>query len=878
MTDTTIPFARLEHGIPTVSSGVARDLLFPFPRPGQKVKRTDTGSIEQWTGETWFIDIGVPQGRRQTKNVNDYIAHRDQPNPKDYGTAVGTGSDDTQAFIDWNADFAAGVGGARTYIPAGTFNLSRKISFAKFGHHFDTAGQDATIINFSPDASAYDIGVGSVKCASNVGKFLYRYQFGYLGNDERIVVGGYHYRVNSIVDGGGETVAGVTLTRVGNNVTFHFTGGVTSMAGWIENGTNVSVYNGGSGGGYVVSNFNGSNTCTLTKTGQTGSAADATFADGATINANYFVATLTPLNGGPTTFGASPFTIPHVAAFEWKLPNVTPWLGATSLIGYVRVRGFTFVSSDATNQKIALDFWDQSNCSVDELRVANVTGNGAVGGIGGDTLTPSVGIRTIGREHFNARKCTLKTDQPILFRSLAFAPDTSIDAYRVEKCDLLSMVASNHGIRIQANNGGKCFSVIGGSCEGGTGWVIHEGGGNYNYSPSIERLSYEQVADPTGYVIDWQAPSYAMNISDVAFGGIINTDSAGGVRVRGVKGLTIKSSFFVGGWDGSPVAVPGTGTVAATAGATVFQLPQPQMVVNSQVRVAGVTYTVTAVADNQHATLSGAPTFTASAFTRDPLRDALNVDVTCDDINLEDYRTQTGATSNISVTFESMQQEPRIDSATPFASHSFWHRIGAAGDGRLRVEQGMPVEKLPGTLKYGEALILAFSLSGGTKSAFVTASAHADAVAYVVSSLTSVGTTATAAIPAGHGLLPGNVARISIAGATGPNAATWNNGGVYWLMTYASPTTLTFTTGGALAASGPCTGSITEFKAGGLWVWSTSGLLRLAANGPILDDNTLVDWNVAWQYGVGGHNLQMTNAYHYPPVTFLLTALSTTNG
>lgn len=92
------------------------------------------------------------------------------------------------------------------------------------------------------------------------------------------------------------------------------------------------------------------------------------------------------------------------------------------------------------------------------------------------------------------------------------------------------------------------------------------------------------------------------------------------LRARAVSAVfattgSIAMSATATGYARTPVA--GTGTLAANAGAGTFSNSQVGVIVNgSVVTVAGVNYVVSAFNGTTGCTLSGAPTFSATAFTQ----------------------------------------------------------------------------------------------------------------------------------------------------------------------------------------------------------------------------------------------------------------------
>ena len=861
------------------------------------------------------------------------------PNLRDYypGT-VGNGGDDTASFLAWQADINAivsgdGERGCRSMLPSGDFILTSGISFDNAEHLFDTAGGGATVW-FEPDTAAYDTG-GKVIGDHGVGMWLSRYLTHTISEGDRIVVGGAHYALSNcreaasyplgtatrsgstvtfslsqagvICDGmnvlvdslpyvvsgfdgtTGCTMAGAawsgaqavtalasvllagTVSRTGNAATFS-----TSQAGQIENGSNLSI----DGAGYIVEAFNGTTGATLKKSG----GADATFANGSTITANRFIATITALDAGATTFSAATYTMPHTHAFRWRKPNLTPWNSMQSLIGRVRVRGFTLRSTDTTNMKVGLDFWDSSHCIADGLRF-DFGGNGALG-TATSVLTPSVGVRTTGRELFRLHQSDIAVDQPAEYRALIGELDTSIDGFETKGCLLLPKVAGKHAVRIRAGAGGKTFKLDHVNAVGGAGIVKHDGDTNSMQGVSIRACESEQHADPTAHVIDWVATTQRLTISDCSLGGVVNEESAGGIRVRNVNGLKIAQTLYLGGytslaaWTVSSITRSGstaTLTLSAAHGVTVGDLTSFTIAGAAQTEYNGLFVGTAAGTTTVTFTVTGTPatpaTGTITATRSISYKSALDVNDTVDDIKLEGYYMTSGSTTNLADYHESMLEMPRINSNAPVAPDGHWARTAAmaAGDGRFLKQGGVVTEYIDESVSYGGTYACAMNLSGGAKQANVDLTFRSPAVNWAVSSITRSGATATMSITT-HGAPIGQSVRLTISGA----GQAEYNGVQDCAVTDAN--TMTFTVGGTPAS--PATGTITAVVAKRVaqWtgVWADGVMYPNAQFGDIEDDGSTPEHTMCFDLSAAA--LTIHSAWHYPPAQILGTISSTRSG
>jgi hypothetical protein len=869
MTKTLIP--TIIDQISRTLDDASRDTAFPTPTAGQRVQNVARQGPEIYTGTAWVADFpSFPTlAGEPTVVLNRWpVGHAWR-----YGADPTGVADSTTAFRAMAA--ARDLFLCETEIPPGSYLVSGTTRIRTDGTWIKTGGIRNTKITFTPSPSQFTTGLGSVKGISGVLHFLVRDVIRRVYMGDRIIVGTSHYVLTTDpVDSANPLSPIVGGVALGVHATYNSGTGITtfdgSLANEICNGSNLSI----SSVGYTVSAFNGTTQCVLAQTSGGGA---PTFTAGSSVSANRHTASFEAVTG-PTTFNPTTWIIPDTEVFRFEKAD------QKSLIGYCRMGGATYFGGDSTNQKVTVSFYDSSKCTADAFYCESAgpgwTGNGSAGA-NHSLNTPSIALRITGREFPMTGPLVASADRGVHCRALTGSENTSVDHLALRDILIGIQVPAEFAVVIDPDAAGGVVTIDGLSANGGQGAVWkkpNSGASGVIGVATIARLRYEQPAIFTGQSIRWEGSTNCLKIRDTDLGGagVAGGDANGGAYLRNCTGVTFDNVLYTGaaGWDGTSASALGVGTVTATAGAAVFTAPQVQMVVGSLVKVGATTYNVTAVADTTHATISGAPTFAASAFYRDPLRNFLDVDSTCEDLHFIGTRVSAKALTNIGATFETSLAMPKTDSGAPISPNCHFYRTGAAGDGPAIMLCGLPFWQKRTSLAYGGVLQLPLSLSGASTGAFVEIKARSAAVVFSISSLTSSGTTATATIPAGHGMTTGQVARVVVSGATGANAANWNNGGAFWTMTYASPTTLTFTVTAGWAASGACTGTIAAFRAGWKGDWCPEGVDRAVLYGSFLDNNTVVDWNVCLGYGVGGNNLQITNAQHFPNVTVAVRSTS----
>ena len=294
-------------------------------------------------------------------------------------------------------------------------------------------------------------------------------------------------------------------------------------------------------------------------------------------------------------------------------------------------------------------------------------------------------------------------------------PGCSVDAAAAGRS--LTFVSTESGVLIDPDAAGGNFSIAGLSANGGRNAIWKKYNGGYSgviQGVNIEEMRYEQPANFDGHSVRWEAQTTGLKVEDTNLGGVGNAgeDAMGGAYLRNVIGIVFESTQYSGGggWDSLTGTAPGTGVVSCTAGAAVFSRPQPAavMIVGMFVTIAGpLTYTVTAVADLQHCTLSGAPTFTAQTFGRTPLKEVLNVDASCDDFTAVDAQYGAYATDTLEASgFAEWRGGPKRFTQAQIAPDSKW------AQGLVSRVDGVLTDGKPFTLAPRGQYVLPMSAAG----------------------------------------------------------------------------------------------------------------------------------------------------------------------
>lgn len=196
-----------------------------------------------------------------------------------------------------------------------------------------------------------------------------------------------------------------------------------------------------------------------------------------------------------------------------------------------------------TQQKIGFDIWDGSDISISRI-ICTVgwTGNSGSG------ATPSMFLRTNGRELVRGRDLTAFTERPFHFRVNPNSNATeTTDHFKFQELYLNSLVATEACILIDANCAPtnlviKDFALIGGKY--GIDYTAGGTTGTAGYMVDIGPGRYEQSMDATGYAVRWQG-QISQNVSFHSFhcGGGNNN---GGVLIRNTSRVLFENSMHTG--------------------------------------------------------------------------------------------------------------------------------------------------------------------------------------------------------------------------------------------------------------------------------------------------------------------------------------------
>lgn len=205
------------------------------------------------------------------------------------------------------------------------------------------------------------------------------------------------------------------------------------------------------------------------------------------------------------------------------------------------IRGGCFTGA-GTQQKIGIDAVDVSESLFDELAFRTWTGNS------GSTSTPSIGIRTSGREFVKFRQIDNYADRPFHIRRNTNGPTLSADHFSFEDIVIGIQVATEAGIHIDADAGLANFSTGGYfSCNGGKRAIYYLDGTEPSVAQNvaIRNIRYEQPADNTGYAFDWSCGTRDLLLDNCGFGGT-GSPTNGGVRIRNVAQVTFLNTTYTG--------------------------------------------------------------------------------------------------------------------------------------------------------------------------------------------------------------------------------------------------------------------------------------------------------------------------------------------
>lgn len=195
-----------------------------------------------------------------------------------------------------------------------------------------------------------------------------------------------------------------------------------------------------------------------------------------------------------------------------------------------------------TNQKIAIDLIDCSETLVEEIAISS-----SWQGNSGSTATPSIGIRTKGRELLTVRQVDIFADRPIHITRNTNAPSLSADHFHLTDCYLGIQVSTESGVLIDGDVGMANFVVDGyQSYVGGKYGIKYSSGSvpSTMLGAQINNLRFEQAADATGYAVSWEGASYNLTLINANFGG--TSTSNGGLFIRNVTRVTLVGTMYTG--------------------------------------------------------------------------------------------------------------------------------------------------------------------------------------------------------------------------------------------------------------------------------------------------------------------------------------------
>lgn len=196
-----------------------------------------------------------------------------------------------------------------------------------------------------------------------------------------------------------------------------------------------------------------------------------------------------------------------------------------------------------SQQKIALDMSDVSETLVEEISVqASWTGNS------GSSTTPSIGIRTSGRELWTGRQLDVYADRPFQITRNANSPSLSADHFHFTDVLASAQVSTEASILIDADAGLASFTADGYlALVGGKYGIRYLDGTEPSVALGvhIQNLRFEQPADLTGYAIDWNCGTKEFTLDTCNLGGN-GSPTNGGLRLRNVNHITLLNTQYTG--------------------------------------------------------------------------------------------------------------------------------------------------------------------------------------------------------------------------------------------------------------------------------------------------------------------------------------------
>lgn len=222
---------------------------------------------------------------------------------------------------------------------------------------------------------------------------------------------------------------------------------------------------------------------------------------------------------------------PTSAKACFKFRNATP----ASVLYQCSLQGMGF-SGGGSQQKIAIDCWDCSEQSVRDIAVFSTwTGNS------GSTATPSIGVRTQGREFFHLHRATIAADRPVHLMANINGGANNVDHYHLTDVYYLTLVTTEACILIDPD-----VSPTNLLLDGWQSWI----GGKYavyalpNVGATVGKLvtiamgRYEQAGDTNGYAIRWEGACHQLEV------GAVNLGVTSGFYGRNIRRLSFKNSYY----------------------------------------------------------------------------------------------------------------------------------------------------------------------------------------------------------------------------------------------------------------------------------------------------------------------------------------------
>lgn len=205
--------------------------------------------------------------------------------------------------------------------------------------------------------------------------------------------------------------------------------------------------------------------------------------------------------------------------------------------------GFSLIGG-GVQQKIGFDLWDSSEFMIEDIAIqSSFVGNS------GSSLTPSMGIRTNGREVLTVRRADIFTDRPIHIRvNPNSTANETCDHFHFTDLYFATQVTTEAGILIDANCAPSNLTFDGYQAWiGGTYGLDYTAGGTTGIAGTMvtfHNIRYEQAAVTTGYAVRWQGQS-TQNLQFISchFGGAVNN----GTYMRNVQRLGYTNCTFAGG-------------------------------------------------------------------------------------------------------------------------------------------------------------------------------------------------------------------------------------------------------------------------------------------------------------------------------------------